>query len=91
MTKVERWQLADDVLHSKIDEEVVIMSIANDRYYGLDPIASRVWELLREPLSLDELCGRLMEEYEVSPEVCRADTLELLWALEERRLARRIF
>lgn len=84
------WQLSDEVLHSKVDDEVVLMSVANDAYIGLDPIASRIWELLETPKSLEELCALLMEEYEVDLETCIRDTLSFLEEMEEKGLMEKV-
>ena len=73
-----KWQIAPSILHSKIDEEVILMSIEADSYFGLDPIASRIWELLEEPKSLQELTATLTEEYEVDADTCQQDVQELL-------------
>ena len=81
-----RWQLSPEALFSKVDDEVIIMSLASDRYIGLDPVGSRIWELLSNPLTLDELCAQLLEEYNVDASVCRQDTLELLETLRNKGL-----
>ena len=81
-----RWQLSPEALFSKVDDEVIIMSLASDRYIGLDPVGSRIWELLSNPLTIDELCAQLLEEYDVDASVCRQDTLELLETLRNKGL-----
>ena len=81
-----KWQISPEILHSKIDEEVILMSIEADSYFGLDPIASRIWELLEQPLDLDELVEKLMEEYEVDAETCRQDVQALLEDMQGRGL-----
>ncbi len=85
-----KWQAAKDLLSSKIDDEVIIMGLQTDKYYGLDAIASRIWELLEEPRSLDELVSLLREEYEVEEDVCREETLALLQDLSSQKLIREL-
>lgn len=81
-----KWQISPEILHSRIDDEVVLMSIEADSYFGLDPIASRIWELLEQPLDLDELVAKLMEEYEVDADTCRQDAQALLEDMQGRGL-----
>jgi hypothetical protein len=81
-----KWQISPSILHSKIDDEVILMSIEADSYFGLDPIASRIWELLEEPKDMDELVALLTEEYEVDDATCRADVQVLLDDLVGRGL-----
>jgi hypothetical protein len=84
------WQVASDVLSSKIDDEVIIMGLQTDKYYGLDPVAGRIWELLEQPRSLDELVGLLLEEYEVDEATCRKETMEFLRDMAEKKLIREV-
>ncbi len=69
---------SEDLVSSDLDGEVVMMSIENGKYYGLDDICSRIWALLGEPRKVSELCVTLMEEFEVSREQCEADVLVFL-------------
>lgn len=85
-----RWQVAADVLSSKIDDEVIIMGLQTDKYYGLDPIAGRIWELLEQPRSFDELVSLLLEEYEVDETTCRRETMEFLREMAEKKLIREV-
>jgi hypothetical protein len=64
-----------DIVASDIDGEVVMMSIEKGNYYGLDLIASRIWELTEKPLKVTDLIGILTEEYEVTREDCEKDVL----------------
>lgn len=65
------WQVSQKVLSSKIDEEVILMSFEADSYFGIDPVGSRIWELLSEkPASINELVVILVDEYEVDEETC---------------------
>jgi len=76
----------DDVLYNKLDEEVVMLSVENSEYYGFDSIGSRIWELLEEPLNLQEIVDRLTEEYDVSREICTNDTIKFLQKLADKNL-----
>ena len=55
-----KWQLAKEVLSSKIDEEIVLLAVDAESYLSLDPVGSRIWELLSEkPSTVDELADLL--------------------------------
>jgi hypothetical protein len=41
-------------------------------------VATRTWDFLEKPLTLDELCLTLMDEYEVGEDQCRSEVTELL-------------
>lgn len=51
-----------------------MMDIEAGKYFSLNPVATRIWELLENPRSLDELCLLLQKEYDVSEVRCRQET-----------------
>jgi len=82
-----KWQLAKEVLSSKIDEEIVLLAVDAESYLSLDPVGSRIWELLSEkPSTVDELADRLMEEYEVDRGTCLNDVLAFIDDMAARKL-----
>ncbi len=84
-----KWQVTPEVLSSKIDEEAILMSIEADSYFGLDPVGSRIWELLSEQAaSADELVFMLMEEYEVDDKTCREDVQQFIDDMSAKKLIR---
>lgn len=46
---------SNDLVSSDLDGEVVMMSIDNGEYYGLDAVGSRVWALLERPQAVSDL------------------------------------
>ena len=76
----------DDIVSSDIDGETVMMSIENGKYYGMDTIGSRVWELLEVPITLTDMCTRLSEEYEIDENTCSNDVTSFLEKLKEEKL-----
>lgn len=74
------------VLSSSIDDEVVMMSSEKGMYYNLNPIGSRIWELLETPQTVESLCVQLMEEYDVDEATCKQETEEFIQSLTDRGL-----
>ena len=58
--------------------EEVILGIKAGAYYGLDPVGSRIWQLVQQPTTPRAIHARLLEEFEVEPERCEQDLLALL-------------
>jgi hypothetical protein len=66
-----------------LDGEVVILSLRNGAYYGLDPVATRIWALVERPRAVSSVCEVLLAEYEgVSAEQCLSEVLALLTDLQ---------
>lgn len=75
-----------ELLETDIDGEKVMMSLESGNYYGLDMIATRIWQLVEKPIKLGELINILLEEYDINREKCTQDVIEFLNHLENNRL-----
>jgi hypothetical protein len=73
-------------LTAPVDGELVMLEPGSSRYFGLDAIGNRIWELIEHPRSLGDLCDTLQTEFEVTGETCRADVLAFVRQLEEAEL-----
>ena len=76
-----------DMLSAEIGGEAIMMSIEKGAYFGLNPVATRIWDLIEQPKSLDQLIAVIHDEYEVTPEQCEADVREFTADMIERGLA----
>src|SRR5271168_2464230 len=61
-----------------LGEESAILNLKNSVYYGMNPVGARVWTLLQQPRSVGELRDTLLDEYEIAPDQCERELLELL-------------
>jgi hypothetical protein len=77
---------SEEPLTAVVDSETVMLSPDQGEYFALDAIGTRIWELLEEPRSIDEICVTLCAEYEVDPETCRRDVTALTGELHEAKL-----
>lgn len=77
---------ADDLLTTRVDGEIIGMSIDRGVCYGFNAVATRTWDLLVEPHSLDSLCARLVEEFEIDEPTCREQTAAFLEDLRREGL-----
>jgi hypothetical protein len=68
---VTRYKAVTEHLYCDLNGEAVVLSLANGRYYGMNAVAARIWELVQDPHSADEIEQAILLEYEVEREVCR--------------------
>ena len=71
---------------TELGDEVVVLGAEAGQYFGLNEVAARVWALLQSPTTVGALCEGILAEFEVEPEQCRADVLELLRDLQAKGL-----
>ena len=76
------------VLTAEVDGEVVMMSIEQGRYFGLDDIGSDIWKRLDTPCSFAELIGRLAVDYDADRAAIAADVRALLGRMAEQDVVR---
>ena len=69
---------APEQVSCPLGEESAILNLKNTVYYGLNPVGTKVWNLLQKPRSVRELKEALLEEYEVDASQCEKDLVELL-------------
>ena len=62
-----------DLLAADMDGETVMMSIERGEYYGIGGVGSRVWEMLAQPTSINQMIQTICAEYEVEEATCQAD------------------
>lgn len=82
-TLIER---KSDLVSSDMDGETVMMSIENNKYYGLNPVGSRIWELISQPISFESLITALTKEFKVNTGDCEKDVSDFLLKLKEKDL-----
>ena len=64
---------SDSPLTAAVDGEVVMLDPSTSRYYGLEGVGGRIWDLLAEPRSVDELVAALVLEFDVEADTCRQE------------------
>ena len=74
-------RITPDVLHQELGGETVLLNLANESYFGLDEVGTRVWQVLVETNSANDVIKRLVDEYEVTEDQLRADVEKLICEL----------
>jgi hypothetical protein len=65
-------------ISGRLHDELVMMDIDQGKYFSLNPVATRIWDLLEESRDIDGICNKLVEEYEVDMEQCTGEVEEHL-------------
>lgn len=93
---ISRYFVADDNLVVRtIGSETILVPVTSgvgdlDSIYTLSDVASRVWSLLRTPVSQDRIISVICAEYDVTPEVVSRDVGEFLDTLISKNLVRAV-
>ena len=73
--------IAPEQFSSDLGGEAAILSLTSSAYYGLNAVGARIWELIREPRTVQHVRDRLLAEYEVEAGRCESDLIALLQEL----------
>jgi hypothetical protein len=69
--------VSEDVLFRALDDEAVLLDLKTGVYFGLNPLGTRIWQLIVEKHSLSGILEVVLREYNVERSVGEADLLEL--------------
>lgn len=81
-------QWTQTAISTEIDGELVALDVTKGVCYGLNRVGTRIWQLVESPRSAREIAEILVTEFDVSPDVCREQTLSLLRDLAAAELVR---
>jgi hypothetical protein len=69
-----------------VNGEALILTPHDSVLHTLNPVATRIWELMREHGTVQAVVAAIVAEYDVAPETAEADLQELLADLREKKI-----
>lgn len=77
LSPASRVAASRDQVSTNLSGEEVILAVKEGVYYGLDPVGARIWALVQERRTLDEIADAVAAEYAVDRDRALADLLAL--------------
>jgi hypothetical protein len=77
---------AENILFSEIDQDKVMIDIERGAYFGMNPVAGEIWELLESTHTPQQVIEKLLADYEIDAETCQAETLAVLQRMVRLKL-----
>jgi hypothetical protein len=69
---------ASDQVSCDLAGEAAILNLKTGVYYGLNAVGARVWSLIQESRTVEEIRDTIVAEYDVEPPRCEDDIVALL-------------
>lgn len=76
----------ENLLATKVGEQLFMMSIEDGYYYHLDAIGGEIWDLLATPVSVEAILATLQQRFAGEAQQIKQDLLDLLAALHAEGL-----
>ena len=70
-------------MSSIVAGDEVILNTKSGVYFGLNPVGSWIWNLMKEGISVQDIKEKALEKYQVSPEDFERDLIEILQSLAD--------
>lgn len=75
-------KVAEEIVATEVDEELVILNLRDGNYYGLNRTGRRVWELAQKPCRVAEIVSHIAREFGAAEEQGRENVLDLIEKLQ---------
>lgn len=82
----DKVSVPSHVLVRFMDKEAVLLNLETERYFGLDEVGARMWQLTTTSASVESAYKALLDEYDVDAETLRGNLNELLEKLSDNGL-----
>ena len=79
-------KVSDEVRATYSRDGAIILDVSRGQMFRLNLTGSRIFELLEQGHSEEEIADRISQQFTVKPELAMADLRHLLKQLEEHRL-----
>lgn len=76
----------NDIDTTDLNGEIVMMDLEKGRYFSLNGVGSRIWEIIEEPIGINKIVDCLLEEYDVNRNECEENVLEFLDKLDDANI-----
>ncbi len=81
--------ISPGVRETASEDGAVLLDIEQGICFSLNPVGLRIWQMLKDRRSVDQIADTLAQDFPVSRSQILADVVEFLQALETKRLIHR--
>jgi len=76
----------DELAWRKYDDEVVIISEDGSQIHSLNKVASFIWELSDNVVTVNDIVARICDRFDVKKDIAQADTMKFIQQLVDKNL-----
>ena len=83
---IDNLRISKEVIFQELEGEAVLLNMQSGIFFGLNPVAKRMWELLSELGQAEKVLKQLLQEYDASEEKLRQDLVDFIEKLKSKGL-----
>ncbi|OQX59381.1 MAG: coenzyme PQQ biosynthesis protein PqqD [Helicobacteraceae bacterium 4484_230] len=69
----QKIKIADSVFAQEVDNEMVLLDMNSENYFGLDEVGKDIWNAMQQTGTLQEVHDAMLEIYDVEEDVLKRD------------------
>lgn len=69
-----------------LNGEKVMMNLDKGKYFALNPVGSRIWDIINKEINVNEIVNILLNEYDIDRETCEKSVVNYLEILKDAEL-----
>lgn len=69
-----------------LNGEKVMMNLDKGRYFALNEVGSRIWDMMDRPLTVRDIVDAMTREYEIDEQSCAKEVLAFLGKMYDEEL-----
>lgn len=75
-----------DIDTTDLNGDIVMMDLEKGKYFSLNGVGSKIWNLIDEPVQVSKIVESLLGEYDVEREECEKSVLDFLGKLDDEKI-----
>ncbi len=79
-------KVAKDVIFQELEGEAVLLNMQTGIYFGLNPVGTRIWQLLLEYGDVKTVATTLLDEYDIAEEQLLTHLFDFIKNLKSKGL-----
>jgi len=84
LTMASQVRIPDSIAVHDLQGELLLLNSATGVSVSLDPMGTRMWQLIQEHHALDKVLDALLHEYDVTEAQCEQDLLSFMARMLEQ-------
>jgi len=75
---MEKYSRNTQIIDGELDNNQVMLHLEKGKYFGLNSVGKRIWDMIEQPTSFEEIIAVLLSEFDVSESQCSQEAKTFL-------------